>query len=281
MAKYALVCDVMKCDGCYACFMACKDEFVGNAYPPLSSAQPYPNGHQWLKIREVEYGDGNKIRVDYIPLMCQHCETTPCARVAPEGAVYRRNDGIVIIDPEKAVGCKDIVDDCPYRAITWNPESQLPQKCTLCAHLLERGETPRCVECCPTEALIFGDLEDPESDVSKLVAEKGALLESYKIELGTSPSVKYLYLPKPFLAGEIVYKEDNSCAEGVLVTLTAKDSAETKELCSDFLGDFRFCGLVLNEFYALKINHPGYKPIEMEVRVNAARDLGPVYLEKL
>ena len=280
MAKYALICDVKKCDGCYACFITCKDEYVGNDYPPLSSAQPFPNGHQWLKLREVEYGGGNKVNVDYIPLMCQHCETMPCARMAPEGAVYRRSDGIVIIDPVKAVGCKEIVDDCPYRAVTWNPELQLAQKCTLCAHLLDRGEMPRCVECCPTGALVFGDVEDPDSAVSKLIAEKEAELEAYKAEIKALPAVKYLNLPKPFLAGEIVYKEDDSCAEGILVALTGQSTGIKQEIYSDFMGDFKFRGLIYNEVYTLRINSPDYRPVEMELRANAAKDLGVVYLEK-
>jgi len=279
MPKYALVCDVKKCEGCYACFMACKDEYVGNEYPPLSAAQPFPKGQQWMKLREVEYGSGNKVNVDYIPLMCQHCETMPCARMAPEGAIYRRGDGIVIIDPVAALGCKEIVDDCPYRAVTWNPELQLAQKCTLCAHLLERGETPRCVECCPTGALIFGDADDPGSEVSKLIAEKGGELESYKGELGTRPSVKYLNLPKPFLTGEIVYKEDGNCAEGIPVKLTAQSTGAVAAACSDFFGNFKFRALAYNEFYSLKIDLPEYKPVEMELRVNAAKDLGVIYLE--
>ena len=280
MAKYALVCDVNKCDGCYACFMACKDEYVGNDYPPLSSAQPFPNGQQWMKLREVEYGSGNKVNMDYIPLMCQHCDTMPCARVAPEGAVYKRGDGIVIIDPVKAAGCKEIVDDCPYRAVTWNPGLQLAQKCTLCAHLLDRGETPRCVECCPTGTLVFGDAEDPDSAVSRLIAEKAEDLESYKADLNTGTMIKYLNLPKPFVAGEIVYKEENACAEDILVTLTRQSTGATTETRSDFFGDFKFRKLAYNEYYTLKIASPNYKAVEMDLRVNAARDIGVVYLEK-
>jgi len=281
MAKYALVCDVKKCEGCYACFMVCKDEFVGNNYPPLSFAQPFPNGHQWLKLREVEYGSGNKVNVDYIPLMCQHCETMPCARMAPEGAVYRRDDNVVIIDPVAAKGCKEIVDDCPYRAVTWNPELQLAQKCTLCAHLLDRGEVPRCVECCPTEALVFGDTEDPDSAVSKLISGKAAQPEPYKAELQTFPAVKYLNLPKPFIAGEVVYRKDGNCAEGITVKLSASSNGTTYETTSDFFGNFRFRGLIHNELYTLSISAPGYKPVEIEVRANAAKDLGIIFLESI
>jgi len=199
--------------------------------------------------------------------------------MAPEGAVYRRDDNVVIIDPVAAHGCKEIVDDCPYRAVTWNPELQLAQKCTLCAHLLDRGEVPRCVECCPTEALVFGDTEDPDSAVSKLISEKAAQLESYKAELQTFPAVKYLSLPKPFLAGEIVYRKDGACAEGITIKLTRASNGAVIETVTDFFGNFRFRGLVHNEHYSLSISASGYKPVEIEVRANAAKDLGVIYLE--
>ena len=96
MARFGIVLDVEKCTGCYACFLACKDEFVGNDYLPTSAAQP-STGKSWLYIEEIEHGSGTKVKVDYVPIMCQHCENAPC--IASDGAVYRRRDGIVIIDP--------------------------------------------------------------------------------------------------------------------------------------------------------------------------------------
>jgi Fe-S-cluster-containing dehydrogenase component len=261
--------------------MACKDEFVGNDYSPVSSAQPFPNGQQWMKLLEVESGGGNKVNLDYIPLMCQHCETMPCARLAPERAVYKRSDGIVIIDPVKAVGCKEIADACPYRAVAWNPALRLAQKCTLCAHLLDRGEMPRCVECCPTEALVFGDIEDAESAVFKLSTENVVDTEVYKPDFCTNPMVKYLNIPKPFIAGEIVYRDDDSCAENIPVILIRQSTGATFETRSDFMGDFKFKKLIDNEVYTLKIDLPDYKAVEIELRANASKDIGLIYLEKI
>ena len=171
MARYGIVCDVEKCDGCYSCFLSCKDEYVGNDHPPLSVSQG--EKQSWIRLKEVEYGTGTKIKVDYIPIMCQHCDDPACMKAGPEGAVYKREDGVVIIDPLKAKGAKEIVGACPYNCVFWNEALQLPQKCTMCMHMIESGEKlPRCVECCPTGALVFGDLDDPESEISKLVAEK-------------------------------------------------------------------------------------------------------------
>jgi Fe-S-cluster-containing dehydrogenase component len=207
MARYGIAIDVDKCTGCHSCFLACKDEFVGNDYLPVSAAQP-SSGHTWIRLKEVEQGTGTKLKVDYVPILCQHCTSMACAAAAPKGAVYQRGDGIVIIDPEKAKGCREIVNACPYGAVYWNAESSLPQKCTLCAHMLDAGEkTTRCAEACPTGALVFGDLEDPGSPISKVLTEKAGKLESLKPEFGTGPRVKYIKLPKVFIAGEILLSD--------------------------------------------------------------------------
>jgi Fe-S-cluster-containing dehydrogenase component len=131
-----------------------------------------------MNLREVEQGTGSKVKMDYIPILCQHCENPVCAEGAPEGAVYTRPDGIVILDPVKSKGRKDMVEKCPYGAIYWNEALGVPQKCTLCAHMLDAGEkTVRCVESCPTQALHFGDVNDPNSDISKYLAAKKGHVE--------------------------------------------------------------------------------------------------------
>ena len=131
-------------------------------------------GMNWIRVIERERGQYPVVKVAYTPITCMQCEDAPCIKAARNKAVYRRPDGIVIIDPVKAKGQKQIVTACPYRVIEWNEEKQIPQKCTLCAHMLDKGEkVPRCVESCPTDALVFGDLDDPNSEVSKYV-KKGA-----------------------------------------------------------------------------------------------------------
>lgn len=279
MARYGLVVDVEKCTGCHSCFLACKDEFTGNDYLPISVGQP-KNGHKWLNLKEVEQGFGTKIKVDYIPIMCQHCEDAPCIAVS-NGAIYRREDGIVIIDPEKAKGCKEIVNACPYGAIFWNQEKNLPQKCTMCAHMLDNGEKmPRCVEACPTGALVFGDLDDKNSEISKLLAEKADKIEAYKPELCTSPTVKYIGLPKLFIAGEVLLSDkQEDCVKGAKVTLKAIEEDKVMETTTDFFGDFEFKGLVKNAEYTIRVEYDGYITEEVTFRANASKNLGEIVLK--
>jgi len=197
----------------------------------------------------------------------------------PEGVVYRRPDGVVIVAPEKAVGMKEIVDSCPYNCISWNEELRLPQKCTLCVHMIEKGEAmPRCVECCATGALVFGDMDDPNSEISRLIAEKRDRLEAFKPEFGTGPTMRYIALPKPFLAGALVL--DDECLADAEVELAKASGGETFVANTNFLGDFEFKGLTLNEEYELKINHPGCVPVKITVRVNAGVDVGDVVLSR-
>ena len=106
MTTYSILIDVKKCSGCYNCFLACRDEYFGNEYPGYSAAQPL-NGQFWMQIQELERGEYPKPKLDYIPKPCLHCQDAPCMGAATGGAVYRRKDGIVMIDPEKAKDPKD------------------------------------------------------------------------------------------------------------------------------------------------------------------------------
>ena len=279
MARYGLAVNVERCTGCYNCFLSCKDEFVGNDYLPLSAAQP-DGGHTWIRLEEVEYGSGSKVKVDYIPIPCQHCETAPCMDVAGD-AVYRRADGIVIVDPVKAKGKKEIVASCPYGAIYWNQALSVAQKCTMCAHMIDQGEkTVRCAESCPTQALVFGDLDDPQSPISKMLAEKAGQVESYKPELGTKPAMKYVSLPKPFIAGEVVLADKQSeCPSGVKITLRSKADKKALATATDFLGDFEFKGLDRDREYTLRAEYEGYFPKELTVRTNRAHNVGELVLQ--
>src|SRR5512136_2224779 len=194
MARYGMVIDINKCTGCYNCFLSCRDEFAGNEYRGYSAAQPM-EGQNWIRVIEKERGKYPKVKVAYTPIPCMHCEDATCVAAAKDGAIYRRKDGIVLIDPEKSAGQKGLVSTCPYRVIYWNEEKQVPQKCTFCAHLLDKGwKEPRCVEVCPTGALIFGDLDDPNSEVAKLVAS--GKTEALHPEYGLKEKVRYIGLPK-------------------------------------------------------------------------------------
>ena len=131
MKKYNLILDVALCQGCNNCFLACKDEFFENDFPPLSVAQPRL-GQRWMQVHRNERGQYPLVDVGYLVIPCLHCDEAPCVEKG-DGAVYKRDDGIVIIDPEKAAGKKEIAASCPYGAIFWNEEKDVAQKCTLCA----------------------------------------------------------------------------------------------------------------------------------------------------
>lgn len=275
MPRYSILIDVTKCSGCHNCFLACRDEYYDNDYPSYSAAQPL-DGQFWMQVKEIERGSYPKPKVDYIPTPCMHCETAPCVDAAKDGAVYRRDDGVVIIDPEKAKGQDGIAAACPYRVIYWNADLQLPQKCTLCAHRLDEGEKmPRCVESCPTGALVFGDLDDPASDIAKLSAD--AATEEMHPEFGTQPLVKYIGLPKRFVAGEVVFADNQGeCAIGVKVTLSG-DGVE-RETATDVFGDFEFEGLENNKAYQIRIAAEGYTAQEIQCTTRKDVNLGEIVL---
>jgi len=274
--KYGMVIDVEKCTGCYACFLACKDENCEEEHPGYTAAQPM-TGQFWINLTEVERGTFPKVKLSHIPKLCSHCDNPKCMSQAKDGAVYKREDGIVIIDPEKAKGQKAIVDTCPHRVIFWNEELQLPQKCDMCAHFLDEGfETPRCVEMCPTGALLFGDMNDPESEISKVIAEKQPY-ESHP-EFGLEDNVLYLNIPKKFVTGTVIYKDSDQCAQDVQVTLTGggvEKSAQTNNF-----GDFWFEGLENMTNYTVEIAADGYEKITCNARTLKDVNLGEIFLEK-
>jgi Fe-S-cluster-containing dehydrogenase component len=276
MARYGMVIDIDKCIGCYNCFLACRDEFAGNEYKGYSASQPM-EGQNWIRVIEKERGQYPKVKVAYTPILCMHCDDAPCIKMAQNSAVYRRSDGIVLIDPVKARGQKELITSCPYRVIEWNEEKQLPQKCTLCAHMLDKGEKePRCVESCPTAALIFGDLDDPGSEVSQLIAsgKTEALHGGYDI----GEKVRYKGLSRKFIAGTIIYGDRDECAEGV--TVAASRDGERWEVKTNAFGDFEIEGLADNTEYTIGIAAAGYP--EQAITVKTLKDtyLGEIMLKR-
>ena len=128
MKKWNLIVDVENCTNCNVCTLAVQDEHVGNSFPGYAEEMP-KHGHRWIEIMRKERGAGSATDVAYLPTMCQHCDDAPCMKAAPD-AVSKRPDGIVIIDPVKAKGRKDLVGSCPYGAIWWNEEKQVHPKTT-------------------------------------------------------------------------------------------------------------------------------------------------------
>ena len=167
------VIDVDMCVGCYACQFVCKDEHVGNDWSPIAKPQP-DTGQFWMQARRAHprhRAQGrDALRPDALHALRRGSLHPACPI---EGAIYKREDGLVIIDSDKCTGCRNCVDACPYDAIYFNDDLNLAQKCTGCAHLLDGGEwkIPRCADACPTEAIKFGE----ESDFADLIAKAEVL----------------------------------------------------------------------------------------------------------
>lgn len=241
--------DIDRCIGCHSCQLVCKDEHCDNDWMPYAAPQP-DTGQFWMKVNEEERGQTPKVRVAYTPIMCQHCEDAPCMKAAKDGAVYRRDDGLVIIDPAKAKDQKAIMDACPYGVVYWNEALSIPQKCTGCAHLLDDGWTvPRCVDACAHDALIFGE----EEDLKDLLAEA----EDLECAIGTKPRVHYLNVPKRFLAGEVADLEDEEALIGADVTITNLETGKTYTQKTDEFGDFWFKQIEPAD-YAIDVAYDGY-----------------------
>lgn len=276
MTNYAMVIDINKCNGCYNCFLSCKDEYTGNDYPPFSLSLPEA-AKPWLVVKEVERGKCPKVKVDYVPIPCLQCSQPACIEKSPEGTVYMRPDGIVMIDPEKAKGRKEVINSCPHRLITWNEDKDVPQKCTFCAHLLDAGwKVPRCVEACPTGALIFGDLDDPDSEVSQRMVR--ADVEALSPGFNLAPKVVYMSLPRKMITGEVILADkQDACAADVAVTLNGDSYSLTVK--TNFMGDFVFDGLASNAAYTLHVSHDGYADREIPVKTYTDVDVGEIFLE--
>ncbi|UWG97235.1 carboxypeptidase regulatory-like domain-containing protein [Dehalobacter sp. DCM] len=266
------VIDVARCNGCYGCQLVCKDEHVDNDWSPIAKPQP-DMGHFWMKVSETVHGSVPKVNVAYFPRLCMHCDDPACLRHDDSGAVYKRADGLVIIDPAKAKGKKALTDVCPYGAIYWNDALEVPQKCTGCAHLVDEGELPRCVDACATEAIKFGE----EEDFRDLIAQA----EVIQPELGLKPRVYYLNLPKLFVAGVLYDPQVNEIIENAEITLTDLSSKTNWTTKSDDFGDFWFRRLDSGQ-YSLMIQADGYKSYEITaINLDKSVNIGAIPMEKL
>lgn len=258
----AFLIDLTKCTGCYDCQIGCKDEHCDQAWLPYAEAQP-ETGQFWLKIKEFERGQGSHVKVTYMPTLCNHCENAACMKAAKDGAVYRREDGLVIIDPVKAKGQRQIVDACPYHVIYWNENLNLPQKCTGCAHLIDDADSPiripRCMDNCPVDVIVFGEEADLDLEGTEVLHP----------EYGTKPRVFYRGLPKKFIAATVYDPDSKEVVIGA--TVTAKSDAGTFSAVTDDWGDFWLRDLPEAD-WVLTIEKDGKKT---EIKVSTKeKDLG-------
>lgn len=199
MARYGMVVDLKKCVGCNACVVACKSE------------HNTPSGILQTTVLEKEVGQFPLANRIFVPVLCNHCKNPTCAEVCPTKATYQRDDGVVLIDYEKCIGCCACIEHCPYHVrelVTDNrtlyPDGEtvfekpvhqkilnkVATKCDFCYHRIEAGNQPACCEVCPTEARIFGDLDDASSNTRKLIREHGGW--QMMPQEGTEPCVFYI-----------------------------------------------------------------------------------------
>lgn len=266
MGRKVLIFNYDVCNGCYNCQVACKDEHCANDWSPIAKPQP-DTGQFWNKIRDNVRGQVPKVKITYEHSICQHCDEAPCIKSCNSSAIYKRDDGAVIIDPAKCRGNQICMDACPYEnVIYFNDDLNIAQKCTFCAHLLDDGWTePRCVDACPTEAMVFGDEDDPK--IKALIARA----ELLRPELAhVKPRVYYIGKPKKFIAGALYDREADECAENVKVTATNLETGESRSTATDTYGDFWIKDLKDGN-YTLLFEKPGY----------LAQKHGPVDLTKI
>jgi len=239
MKKWNMIIDVAECNNCNLCTLAAMDEYVGNDFLGYSAPMA-KHGHKWINILQKERGQLPTIDVAYVPTMCNHCDNAPCVAKGG-GAVSKRSDGIVLIDPAKAKGRKDLVESCPYGHIWWNEELKLPQAWTFDAHLIDQGwKQTRGQQSCPTAAMRSVCVEDDE--MAQITSEQN--LEVMKPELGTKPRIYYKNLwryTQCFIAGSVSAEAKGvvDCVEGANVRLI-KDGAVVAETATDNYGDFKF-----------------------------------------
>ena len=268
MKKWNLLIDVAKCHNSQNCFLSVADEYQGNTHPGYAAEMPR-HGHRWIDTMKKERGQAPMVDVAYVSTMCMHCDDAPCIPAAKNNAVKKRDDGIVIIDPELSKGQKHLVDACPHGAIWWNEELEIPQHWNFDAHLLDNGwKEPRCAQACPTGALKSLHVED--SEMEKIKEEQN--LEEFNPQFKTKPRVYYKNLHlynKCFIGGTVVFVENatEDCLEDANIVLKKEDE-KLDEVKSDTFGEFKFDGLDPNSgSYQLEITHDGFLGLSVKVEL--------------
>ncbi|AWB34209.1 sulfate reduction electron transfer complex DsrMKJOP subunit DsrO [Orrella marina] len=189
--RFGMLVDLRKCIGCQACTVSCSMENL----PPIGQFRTT------VLQYEVDMPDESAPAMVSLPRLCNHCDNPPCVPVCPVQATFQREDGIVLVDNERCVGCGYCVQACPYDARFINHETQTADKCTFCEHRLEVGLLPACVESCVGGARLIGDLNDPQSLISQTISENQGDIKVLKPGMGTAPHVYYIGMPDAFVDG--------------------------------------------------------------------------------
>lgn len=162
MTRYGMFIDTRRCVGCYGCRVAC--QAINNLEPEEA----------FIHFVHLEQGTYPTVNDEVVPMQCMHCEDAPCEKVCPTHATYTTDSGVVLVDEEKCIGCKYCMAACPYQVRTVIEKTGVVEKCRFCWYEGEPGNPPACVGTCIAKARIFGDLDDPNSDIAKAIAENNA-----------------------------------------------------------------------------------------------------------
>lgn len=267
MSKWNMVIDVARCSNCHNCVLASKDELEGNAFAGYTAPLPR-HGAEVIRIVSRVRGEGAMVDASHLPLMCNHCDDAPCVKAAPE-IINKRKDGIVIIDPQRAEGRSDLLQACPYGAIVWNADAQVPQIWFFDAHLLDAGWTePRASQACPTGAMKA--IRQSDEAMARQVQAEG--LEVLSPHLKTSPRVYYRNLGRTrdrFLGGTVCYCDATGELEVCIdATVTLRQGGACLRVQqTNAFGDFRFDGVVDGD-YTLSIEHAVRGRLQQPVRID-------------
>lgn len=278
MNKWNLIVNVGRCENCQNCVIAYRDEHAGNDFPGYA-APAAAVGDVPINIKRRVQGSAPMVDTTYLPVMCNHCDNAPCQKVGGD-AIRKREDGIVIIDPVKARGRKDIVKSCPYGAIVWNEELQVPQTWIFDAHLLDTGwKEPRCQHSCPTD--VFETVRIDDGAMAERAKNEGLrrLLE----DLGAAPRVWYRDLDRwdsCFVGGSVSAMIDGlvECVQGANISLFRADSLLAQTV-TDAFGDFRFDRLPKNSgAYRVEVRH-ARGAASRQCELGESRYLGEIRLD--
>ncbi len=175
-----MVIDLRRCIGCHTCEVACK----------MENKTPLGVWQSWVK--EISKGIYPNVRKSFLPILCNHCENAVCVTVCPTRASFKRKDGIVEVDPHKCIGCRYCMAACPYAVRYMHPIQSIVRKCNYCSQRVDNGSKPACVDACPVNARIFGNINDPNEKISILKSVHP--VQSIKSDAGTGPNVYYIGL---------------------------------------------------------------------------------------
>jgi len=259
MTRYGMLIDLRSCIGCRACMTACKC----NHDIPVGEH----DGREYYRIwpKEEELGKYPYVVRNFTPLLCMQCEAPPCVESCPiPGAIYKREDGIILVDEGKCDGCKRCIQACPYDAIYFRGDKGVVDKCTFCYEQIDYGLMPECVRTCASDAMFFGDLEDPESRISELIKSLNA--RPLNPEHETKPSVYYTQHAGR-MRGTVWDATAEKPVKTASVTLKESDSGISFSTTTDSDGVFFFWRLNVGNAYTISINAEGFSKETQKVEI--------------